>query len=46
MPHHARAARLRARTPLEDHKFSTPVVHEVPRPADPDFPADRTWSTS
>ena len=28
------------------HRFSTPVVREVPRPADPDFAADQIWSTS
>jgi hypothetical protein len=42
MPKQVNAARRRARTNVRDHEYTTPVVREVPRPANPDAVSPKT----
>ena len=42
MPKQVNAVRPRARTQVRDHQYVTPVVHEIPRPANPDAVSPRT----
>jgi hypothetical protein len=42
MPQQLSAARLRRRTQVDAHRFATPIVCEVPRPADPDAVSPKT----
>jgi hypothetical protein len=42
MPQQVSAARSRRRTQVDAHKYATPVVCEVPRPADPDAASPKT----
>ena len=46
MPQQVSAARWRERTQVDDHKYATPVVREVPRPADPDAAPAKTRRSS
>jgi hypothetical protein len=42
MPQQLSAARSRTRTRVNDHKYSIPVVREMPRPANPDAACPKT----
>jgi hypothetical protein len=42
MPQQVSPARSRGRTQVNDHKYATPTVREIPRPAHPDAAPPKT----